>query len=887
MYTLDETQTRVSLFDEKTQKDLSTARIALSLKGGKGIANTTITLSSYTPTDKYSPVQTPTVGSTLSFTSTKVADVILLDGEFPSGTYRLNIYDGCLGKPLDIVIGGATLKQLFPLGVTYNNCTKQIAFSHNNPWTSSSYRYWESQKLELSFTPKNKDFTTWYQQKEYKPQYNIIDQEIAEIQSAGGYKVAYRYADRPEYICEVADFILESSITLKAANWNSTYIQNRECNTWRGYAPWFDLNGTPCEVRQEIHNKATGELLRTYYTLRPEAEAGWPYSTDLVATLWVDGVKMTTKEFRVDRQPINIQLVPTEDRYHGQNIDVVIRAVNVSEGCLPVLRITDQSGKVVYNQRMTAEQISVPALHYDTSYSAAFYDDEDNNTPITQNVVFARSLPQSLYMYGWNIKLCNHEMEPWITWDNGYGQGNTKQMPIGSVWTFEAVDTEASALPYKYIYQFTPSGYFYLPTGTYPPGKYKVTIDSTDDSLRIYTFDFAGGYQKEKPLRMDISNECSSYTLIPRDGTYTLPSYPQVNNNAGNSVVLERRNQDGTWTKVTDMQRNVPYVGTLKGHYRASMGGCLDNAVEFDLGIPEPKLKFYSTFSYYCGKKIADQPSQAGTILIEVESGQPPYTYRLYEYDASKSNGLGTLVREVTNQPLGQQVAFKGLSVKSYVTEVVDACQQYFYHRDVMRPFRDVAKAFVRQSEVCQGEPIQLFTYQLKDVEFQWSKVGDDTFTHPDADKGELTIQNASPSDAGTYELKVRDTTCDSDNTYVSQVHVNVVPQFTAFSLTPNPSEVCWQEPIRCSPFDFVGGKTPYTYEWQWRKSEGSGWITLPQHQKSQLSFIPPINEAIKELWVRCLITDGCGTVVTSAPRYFKIYPCFAPVNPHLMQRVQ
>jgi len=195
-----------------------------------------------------------------------------------------------------------------------------------------------------------------------------------------------------------------------------------------------------------------------------------------------------------------------------------------------------------------------------------------------------------------------------------------------------------------------------------------------------------------------VSNECTNFAITPRDGTYTQPVYPGYSDNNAKQVYLERQQLDGKWIPVANLERDQPYYTTQTGHYRAFVDRCRDNIVEFDLSVPSPKLKNYSTLAYYCGKAAETSPNTAGTILIEAYDGTPPYSYHLYEMDASKPNKLGTLVSSYTNKPLGEQVAFSNLGVKAYIVKIEDACQQYFFYEDVMRPLKDVARAFVKKA---------------------------------------------------------------------------------------------------------------------------------------------------------------------------------------------
>ena len=757
-------------------------------------------------------------------------------------------------------------------------------------WSRSAYNYLESQKIELSLAPIGKPFTKWYLFTEYFRKKTITTSEAQAIDAAGGYQIALRYADRPEYICWIEQKDYSNNISLKQIDWNNTYIKKRNCLMWEGWCPWFRVkNGTPCEEEIVVTKKATGEVVHTFNSLLPGTVSEWPYNTDLVATAKANGKVIGSKEFRLDQEPPYIGFRPILDVYQSKCIDVTIFSGNLGEGCLPVLQIKDHNGNVVYKERMATTEVKVPCLNYGEEYTADFFENMTSTQTIAVPQKFIRTLPTKLFMYGYEIEICNHVMRPWIDWEKGYYDGRTKKWPVGSVWRFEAVDVDASALPYTHTYQFSRDGYFYLPKGSYPPGKYKVTIDmdptSTTDTPLVYYFDFAGGYQRKDPLRIDVSNECTNFAITPRDGTYTLPVYKGYGDKKAKQVYLERQQLDGEWIPVTNLERDQPYYTTQTGHYRAFVDRCRDNIVEFDLKAPSPKLKNYSTLAYYCGKAAETSPNTAGTILIEAYDGTPPYSYHLYEMDASKPNKLGTLVSSYTNKPLGEQVAFSNLGVKAYIVKIEDACQQYFFYEDVMRPLKHLARAFVKKAVVCQGEPIELFTYNIKDVTFHWTKVGDPSFTHPEQNQRTLVIPHAQQSDAGTYQLTVIDNNCDNGKPFTSTVQVQVLPQFSAAQLNAQQQEVCWQEPISFQVAQFVDGQAPYTYQWEWSKDNGATWQTIVGQTNQRLSFVPPAVPNLMQVWVRCQVTDSCGFVVTTNQARAIIHPCYAPVNPQLMNR--
>lgn len=888
-YAVNDYYTRVSVIDVATGKDLSTGKIALKLEGGKGLATTTISVQSYTPMAGYTPLYPPTLNVPINFTPTAEANVVMLDGEYPAGDYVLNIFDGCLGVPLRLKFDGKELRVLCPPSSELDFCAPKMSIDYNSSWIRSSFLYFESQKLELSFAPIGKPFTQWHPQTVYSRKYPITTAEAEAIDAAGGYQIALRYADRPEYVCLVGQKAYSSNLVLKRIEWAPNYISHRNCMTWSGWCPWFIVEGALCNAEIVVTKKATGEVVRSFDNLKPGATTEWPYSIDLVATAKANGKVIGSKEFRVDQEPPYIGFRPNLDVYQSKCIDVTIFSGNLGSDCLPVLQIKDHDGNVVYKERMARIEVNVPCLNYGEEYTADFFENMTSTQPIAVPQKFIRTLPTKLFMYGYEIEICNHVMRPWIDWEKGYYDGRTKKWPVGSVWRFEAVDVDASALPYTHIYQFSPDGYFYLPKGSYPPGKYKVTIDmdptSTTDTPLVYYFDFAGGFQRKDPLRIDVSNECTNFAITPRDGTYTEPVYPGYSDNNAKQVYLERQQLDGGWIPVANLERDQPYYTTQTGHYRAFVDLCRDNIVEFDLSVPNPKLKNNSTLAYYCGKAAETSPNTAGTILIEAYDGTPPYSYHLYEMDASKPNKLGTLVSSYTNKPLGEQVAFSNLGVKAYIVKIEDACQQYFFYKDVMRPLKDVARAFVKKAVVCQGEPIELFTYNIKDVDFHWTKVGDPSFTHPEQNQRTLVIPHAQQSDAGTYQLTVIDNNCDNGKPFTSTVQVQVLPQFSAAQLNAQQQEVCWQEPISFQVAQFVDGQAPYTYQWEWSKDNGATWQTIVGQTNQRLSFVPPAVPDLMQVWVRCQVTDSCGFVVTTNQAHAIIHPCYAPVNPQLMNR--
>ena len=150
------------MIDVATGKDLSTGKIALKLEGGKGLATTTISVQSYTPMAGYTPLYPPTLNVPINFTPTAEANVVMLHGEYPAGDYVLNIFDGCLGVPLRLKFDGKELRVLCPPSSELDFCAPKMSIDYNSSWIRSSFLYFESQKLELSFAPIGKPFTQWH-----------------------------------------------------------------------------------------------------------------------------------------------------------------------------------------------------------------------------------------------------------------------------------------------------------------------------------------------------------------------------------------------------------------------------------------------------------------------------------------------------------------------------------------------------------------------------------------------------------------------------------------------------------------------------------------------------------------------------------------------------
>lgn len=892
-YALYDQDTRVSLLDVSTATDLGTGRMALRLAGGKGLATTTIRIKTYIPTSGFTPRNTPPIGTPIPYDLTALPDVVMLQGRFPAGHYEFDIFDGCDGTTLNVKFQGRQLKELFPIAASLDFCSRALTIEHKAPWSRSSHIYFDgTRKIELAVAPKGQPFTEWWTQEAYKTTYTLTPARTAAIDAAGGYDIALRYANLPQYVCPVETKDASTNVVLLRADFSEgSYLTRRDCFTWTGYAPWFYTTGALCTQQLVITKKATGEVIRTFDTLKPPVTSGFPYNTDLLATATANGVFLAQKEFRINRQAPYVGFKENLDVYQPSCIDAILVAGNLGDDCLPVLRITDAAGNVVYHRRMPSRDTKVPCLNYDEEYTAEFFDNLTSTSPIAPPAKFKRTLPKQLYMYGWQIELCDHLMTPWMDWEEGYYQGQKKKWPVGSVWTFEAVDVTASALPYTHVYQFSSTGYFYLPRGTYPPGRYKVTIDmdpaSTADTPRVYYFDFAGGFRQDKPLHIDVERECTNFKITASHGTYKPVAYPGFTDSSAKQIFLERRRPDGTWEAVAPLTRGTPYNTTQKGHYRAFIGTCRDDIREFDLDLPAPRLKYYNTFAYYCGRAPQATPSSSGTILIEAEGGTPPYDYHLYELDPSKPFQIGTHVKSYLNQPVGRQIDFTGLDVKAYKVKVEDACRQYFFQEDVMRPFSDVAKAFVSEIEVCEGDAINLFTYNIKGVTFHWTKQGDPSFSHPQQHERSMTIPHAALSDAGTYRLDVRDQTCEHGAPFTSTIHVAVRPVLASASLDRSSLSACRLDPFVCQVLPPVGGRPPYTYQWEWSKDQGTTWLPADGQTQSRLSFIPPDMMHLSEILLRCRVSDSCSRAVLTPASRALIRTCLIPVNPHLMHRTE
>ena len=138
------------------------------------------------------------------------------------------------------------------------------------------------------------------------------------------------------------------------------------------------------------------------------------------------------------------------------------------------------------------------------------------------------------------------------------------------------------------------------------------------------------------------------------------------------------------------------------------------------------------------------------------------------------------------------------------------------------------------------------------------------------------TYKNVSDA---SFSSSIRCVITDADGNTVTSNEAKVVKaETTALTITTQPKDVATTIGSGSSAFNVgftvavTGGKAPYTYQWQWGKTTGSGWNNFTGSENWAVGYassslsIGSSNKAMLNAGYqfRCVITDANGTKVTS-----------------------
>lgn len=180
-------------------------------------------------------------------------------------------------------------------------------------------------------------------------------------------------------------------------------------------------------------------------------------------------------------------------------------------------------------------------------------------------------------------------------------------------------------------------------------------------------------------------------------------------------------------------------------------------AVEVDFTHTYERLKLDNS------KFIRACEDDTGAIIVDVEGGEGPYTYILYQDSIAESNLIASSQFENI---------FENLSLnETYIVSVVDNCGNAS-NLQLSGAELGLPLFYNVVDMPCEGEQLSLNVYDLKNVQYQWYK---DDIEIAGANQATFDINSITLLDEGAYKVKMIMDECE--------VHSNV------FNLTPGDEE--------------------------------------------------------------------------------------------------
>lgn len=834
----------------------------------------------------------------------------ILNGLYPAGHYKLYVSDGCSKIPIEFTLDGITQLASHMLLHADRPSSKEQAATWPRPYSCNTYtltaetgslspgqlfRYRSDHLMQYAITLKGEAPTEWL---EPVNGINLAYTHRTYIRLPQTHKDLYGKAPFEGHIrLRNTDITFTFPIPawyappeLHGMVWNQKKI---DCGFFS--TPPLALTDPVCFPAHVTVFETGNEQNKVYdnpeyYPKEGEYTQKMKYNTSYTYRIIAgDG-------YRLERTFIEQQKTWEERQFAPYYMDGMRPIIKTNNFCGTRLRLKKKktSGEgydIVAEQAMSGLTDTLDYhIAYDTDYILEHLPAEGDQPLATLSLRHSLQIPPKVTLdNGWQDGvICNGEearehllRNRRINWRPYHSYSNyNHSFPIGTIFTLSA-DDASSFTPETFISTTGVDEIVFPGMRSLPPGNYTLTCNiGGQGQIVTYPLTFKGGFALKDPLSLRLEENCNRLNVTPHwsftFGDRTLQT--------ASCLFFKYNEERRSWEHFAygSNDKTVPII--TPGRYLVQISGnqsfnsCIWGQEEFVFQPKRPKLTASQTLAFACN------PNELiSAVMIGVQGGTAPYNYELFKSQQGKP--IGEAVYKALNQPEGKQIIWDIDSHPEYLVRVTDGCSEQADFLFTPKPLDQVSFALANSSEVCEGLPLEVYTYDIPGSTYEW--------TLPDGSKSHSPVLHIPTANAqqhsGTYHIKVNTPRCGKIKE--DEIQIRVLPRIHDITLPD--ADAC----VDVSPvfhLNYQGGRPPFHYRWEEYNATNKRWeATAHEHSESYRNtgryttstlLRKPIGTTLQ---VRCVISDGCDREVITPIATATVRDCYVPVNPQLMHPVQ
>lgn len=836
-----------------------------------------------------------------------------LDGTYPAGDYQVYVHDGCSEVPVDFTLDALQYPiSAATFGLQYDapqNAAEAAAknsdcstFWLNTDFTGDInlrlklYRYRYDGLLEYGFSPTGtaptsyhpllRESSVWWYDRDRRMLVHTKE-TTKDLYGKTLYDAHIRVKGSATDSRTTQPLKMHPIPYLNDLAWRN---KEWECSTFKT-RPLYFTYGDPCyPLHYTVTEKETNTKVYENKSYYPENQKNdWvsglkPNHTYIFKIVSADGISV--------EQPLREDLYFREDKvYRAHYMDGLYPKFQTNVFCGMTLRLKDKAtGDVLHEQLMKGQ---TEVLNYKIAYDKDYIveqvterGDVINSLPVRRSLILPKEFPhvaqfpdlctgdplqphvlRQFFLYLVNLQIYQN---PDYAFPVGTIIDITADIPgfVPRSLTVEDVGPEKDYLQQQF------EG-----TLSWPPGDYTATCNlGGTGQMKVYHFKFRGASSLERPLSVDIQRECGGWNITADWHFKTQGHYGE---GSGSCALVREANNSLGWEQVATLSNGNTIKVDRPGRYQVRLMGhgdarywnmCVWDKKEFELKENRPKLVPNKTLAFMCNE---NHPEAA--VMISVNGGSPPYTYELFKSENKVPQGAALFT--TNNIEALNQVIWDAPFNPEYQVRVTDGCGERATFEFYPKPVEKIQFAQVSAQYSCEGEPLQVFTYDIPNSTFEW--------THPDGTKSFGPVIDIEESDAarhsGTYYLKQQLNKCGK--TITSSIEVKITPRLKNVEL---PDVVACAGVPATFAVTHQDGRAPYTYRWEEFLPDEGKWVPIAYQNGPTYQTRALIDKPVGATYVvRAIVTDACGRQVQSRESTATVRSCYVPINPHLMHRVK